>query len=185
MMTDQEEEQEFLTNIVNAENSKNIIKNTPSEVNTAQEWELRIIPIKTQKSTNKDPGFNQSDSNDIELVVHSSNAAIQTDVFVQNYLSLSIDQVMESKIGPSGFYLKYMVAVIFICALFYHQIILVVTFAFETPIYICSTSSKSADTFECTEDQYCHNIYHPVKIQNTFDSYTIEFNLHCNMPQRQ
>ena len=184
-MNEYEEEKESLTNILIKEFPENEIKNTPSQFTTTQEWLLHIIPIKSQKSPSKDPLYDQLDPKNTERVIHSSEAPELTHKFVQNYISLNLDQVMESKIGPSGFYLKYLMTVGFFIIVMSVQIASVVAFAFETPTYICKTGLKSADTFECTEYQYCQQIYHPFKIQDDFDSYTKEFNLHCDMPTRQ
>ena len=150
-MNENEEENKSL--IINpiVEFSKNN-SNTPSRPNIMQEWQLHIIPIKTQKSPNQDPSYDHLDPKNTERVIHSSDASEQTHKFVQNYISLNMDQVMESKIGPSGFYLKYLMTVAFLVQLMLVQIVSLVTFAFETPTYICTTSPVSADTFECTEN---------------------------------
>ena len=101
-MNKDEEEKAFVPNISIAEISENKVNNTPSEFTTTQEWLLYIIPIKTQKSP-----YNDLDPKHTERVIHSSEAPEQAHKFVQNYISLNLDQVIESKIGPSGFYLKY------------------------------------------------------------------------------
>ena len=158
-------------------------KTPPSRCNSPQEWLLHIIPIKPLKSLSLVP-LHQVDQKNTERVIHSSEAPEQTYKFVQNYLSLNLDQVMDSKIGPSGFYLKYLMALAFFCTLMGMQIVSFVTFAFQIPTYICKTGSESANTFKCTEDQYCQKIYNPIETQYHFDSYTKEFDLHCDMPGR-
>ena len=184
-MNEYEEEKESLTNILIEEFPENEIKNIPSQFTTTEEWLLHIIPIETQKSSNKDPLHNHLDPKNTKRVIHSLEAPEKTHEFVQNYLSLNLDQVIESKIGPSGFYLKYLLTATIFIAISYHQMTSTVTFAFQNPTYICTTGPKSADTFECTEHQYCQQIYHPFKTQDTFYSYTKEFDLDCDMPTRQ
>ena len=160
-------------------------QNIPYQFTTTQEWQLHMILIKTQKSANKDPLYNHLDPINTERIIHSSEASEQTHKFVQNYISLNLDQVMESKNGTSGYYLKYLITVIMFISLMSTQMNAIVSFALETPTYICTSGPNSTDTFECLENEYCQQIYHPFKIQQTFDSYTKEFNLHCDMPTRQ
>ena len=183
-MNEKEEEKVSLTTGLMTEITQNEVNNTPSGFTTTQEWLLHIIPIETQKSSNKDPLHNHLDPKNTKRVIHSLEAPEKTHEFVQNYLSLNLDQVMDSKIGPSGFYLKYLMALAFFCTLMGMQIVSFVTFAFQIPTYICKTGSESANTFKCTEDQYCQKIYNPIETQYHFDSYTKEFDLHCDMPGR-
>ena len=111
-MNENEEENKSLNINSTIEFSQNE-RTTASLFNINKEWELHMIPIKTQKSPNQDPLYNQVDPRNTERVIHSSEAPGKTHKFVQNYISLSMDQVMKSKIGPSGFYLKYLITVAF------------------------------------------------------------------------
>ena len=155
IMNRRDEEVEPLANILTGVSSENKIEETPSQSATSEEWQLQIIPIKTQNSGNIDTICDNFDPTDNKRVIHSSEAPEEAHKFVQNYVSLNLDQVMESKIGPSGFYLKYLITVASICCLMMFQILSIVTFAFRAPTYICTNGPESTYTFECTEDQYC------------------------------
>lgn len=58
------------------------------------------------------------------------------------------------------------------------------SFSFAQPNFFCLNPADNTK-FQCSENQYCNNIYSRDSIEYEFNSWSTQFELYCNLEQRQ
>lgn len=115
-------------------------------------------------------------------LITSSEASNETKKFVSTFLDLDLDSIFEKKVGPSGFYLKCVLAQACLAVMTAAMTIYIVTFCQAMPTFYCKMD-KNSHPFECRANEYCSDIYQQFDVVPTFHSWNWRYKLYCNQSE--